>query len=222
MKEKLAYNDIAGRKTGRTEALSDGVFSIAMTLLVLDLKVPVTEAIHSEMDLLHQLGALGPRFLTYFASFMTLGIFWTGQSTQFAYIERGDRRLSWLSMLFLLFVSLLPFTTAFLSEHIHFKVAVGLYWLNILALGFALYIHWLCAYENNYLHLSGEDEKKSIDKAIRNRIVRGQLLYACGALLCFVNTYLSIIIIILVQLNYVFDFFGKKGKRKTQNTAGNN
>lgn len=211
------YNQIAGQKTARTEALSDGVFSIAMTLLVLDLKVPVAEAIHDEASLLHQLFALGPRFLTYFASFMTLGIFWTGQSTQFNYIERGDRRITWLSMLFLLFVSLVPFTTAFLSEHIHFKLAIGLYWLNILAMGAALYVHWLCAYENGYIRADA-GEKQNIDRAIRRRIIKAQALYACGALLCFVNTYLSICVIILIQLNYVLDFFGNS-KRKQDAAA---
>jgi uncharacterized membrane protein len=212
-KEKLVYNQIAGQKVQRMEALSDGVFAIALTLLVLDIKVPVSEMIHSERDLFNSLCTLTPKFLAYFLSFMTLGIFWTGQSAQHRYIERGDRNLNWISLFFLLFVSILPFTTAFLSEYIHFKMAIGLYWLNIFALGLMLYIHWGYAARHGYVDLP-EEERSGIDKAIRRRILISQSMYACGALLCFVNNYLSIGVIILIQLNYAlaFGFMSKKSR----------
>lgn len=188
------------------EAISDGVFAIALTLLVLDIKVPVSESIKTEGDLLQALCGLMPRLLSYFLSFMTLGIFWTGQSVQFSNINQYDRHLNWISLFFLLFVSLLPFTTAFLSEHIHFKLSIGLYWLNILALGVMLYIHWNYAYKHNYTVAVGS-EKEGINRAVRRRIVIAQTLYLFGALLCFVSTYLSIAVIVLVQLNYAFAFF---------------
>ena len=210
-KSKLSYNQLAGQKVGRIEAISDGVFAIALTLLVLDIKVPVSEAIHSEKALFDSLCGLMPRFLAYFLSFMTLGIFWTGQAAQYIYIERSDRNLNWISLFFLLFVSVLPFTTGFLSEYISFRLAIGLYWLNILALGLMLYVHWDYAYTHGYVDLP-EESRQAIDKAIRRRIVIAQALYACGALLCFINSYLSIAVIILIQLNYALAFFFKKGK----------
>lgn len=212
MKKQLAYNQIAGQKLGRIEALSDGFFSIAMTLLVLDLKLPVSEALHAEADLLRQLAALGPKLLTYLVSFMTLGIFWMGQSAQFSNMHRTDRRLTWLSLLYLLFVSLVPFTTSFLGEHIHFKIAIAVYWLNIFCLGASLYLHWWCAYENDYISVGQGVDKTVLDKAMRRRIVIAQLLYLCGALLCFISTYLSIAFILAVQLNYAFAFFAGKNK----------
>lgn len=202
----ISYNKLAGQKINRMEAISDGVFAIALTLLVLDIKVPVSETIKTEGDLLQALCGLMPRLLSYFLSFMTLGIFWTGQSVQFSNINQYDRHLNWISLFFLLFVSLLPFTTAFLSEHIHFKLSIGLYWLNILALGVMLYIHWNYAYKHNYVVAAGS-EKEGINKAVRRRIVFAQTLYLFGALLCFVSTYLSIAVIVLVQLNYAFAFF---------------
>ena len=73
------YNRIAGQRITRIEALSDGVFAIAMTLLVLDIKVPISESITSEKQLIDTFLTLTPKLLTYFLSFMTLGIFWTGQ-----------------------------------------------------------------------------------------------------------------------------------------------
>ena len=76
------YNQIAGQSAERLAALSDGVFAVAMTLLVLDLRAPAAEVIHSERDLWHALLPLAPRLLMYMMSFMTLGIFWVGQQTQ--------------------------------------------------------------------------------------------------------------------------------------------
>jgi len=77
-----SYNRLAGHSVERLAALSDGVFAVAMTLLVLDLHSPVSQAVHSEYDLWRALVALSPRLLTYLMSFLTLGIFWAGQQTQ--------------------------------------------------------------------------------------------------------------------------------------------
>ncbi|MBE3557934.1 MAG: DUF1211 domain-containing protein [Ktedonobacteraceae bacterium] len=84
------YNRIAGQSLERLAALSDGVFAIAMTLLVLDLRVPAGEAIHSEQALWDTLLRLSPRLLTYLMSFLTLGIFWVGQQSQFNHLARSN------------------------------------------------------------------------------------------------------------------------------------
>lgn len=207
------YNQIAGQKVARTEAIADGVFAIAMTLLILDIRVPIAEGIKTEGDLLAAFCALTPKILTYFMSFMTLGIFWTGHSTQYTYIEKSDRHLGWLSLFILLFVSTIPFTTAFLGEFIHYKIAVGLYWLNILFLGITIYAHWSYAQRHGYLNLKPEEEAE-VDRAMRMRVIIAQMLYAFGAALCFINTYLSILVIVAVQMNYAFAFFSKFGSRK--------
>jgi len=94
-----------------------------------------------------------------------------------------------------------------------FKISIGLYWLNIFLLGLVIYVHWDYAYHHDYI--SGtENEKKLTDKLIRKRIVVAQSLYALGALLCFINNYLSIIFIILVQLNYALALFAKWSTKK--------
>ena len=70
------YNRIAGQNLERLAALSDGVFAVAMTLLVLDLRAPAAEAIHSERELAEALLVIAPRLVPYLMSFLTLGIFW--------------------------------------------------------------------------------------------------------------------------------------------------
>src|SRR5882757_5048163 len=107
-----SYNQITGQSLERLAALSDGVFAVAMTLLVLDLHVPAAEAVHSEQDLWTVLGHLAPRLVVYLMSFLTLGIFWVGQQTQLNNLARGDRDLAWINLGFLFGISLMPFSTS--------------------------------------------------------------------------------------------------------------
>ena len=195
------YNVFAGHDLRRTKALADGVFSIAMTILVLELSIPFFGSVQSEGDLWVVLLQIAPRLLVYFMSFITLGIFWTGHSLQYTFITESDRHLNWLSIFFLMFVALIPFSTAFLTEYVTFKLAIGVYWLNILILGIFTYVHWQYACKSGLI--SGEvPDFEEVDKSLRNRIITAQIFYAIAALMCFVSTYLSIAILIAIQLNY--------------------
>jgi uncharacterized membrane protein len=211
MPEEKNYNQLAGKKVQRIEAISDGVFAIALTLLVLDLKVPHSAGIKSEADLMNAFCSLTPQLLSYFLSFMTLGIFWTGQTVQFNYIEKSDRHLNWLSLFFLLFVSIIPFSTAFLSEHIEFRFALLIYWFNILSMGIVLYIHWNYAVKHGYVNLP-EAERKTVAYLVNKRIIVAQSLYAASMLFCFISTYISIALIVLIQLNYALALFHRQQK----------
>lgn len=201
------YNKLSGQTAGRIDAISDAVFGVAMTLLVLEIKIPEFEERITELELVAAFWGLMPKFLVYFLSFMTAGIFWTGQSAQFRYIRTSDRNLNWINLLFLLFVSTLPFSTAFLGDHITFKFSIFLYWLNVFLMGLMLYINWEYASRHNFITSEMRDV---VYEPIKKRIVTAQLLYFAGALLCFIDTYLSIAFIVAVQLNYAFVFFGNK------------
>ncbi len=193
------YNRIAGQNLERLAALSDGIFAVAMTLLVLDIHAPLSEAIHSERQLSHALMLLAPRLIMYLMSFLTLGIFWTGQQTQFNQLSQANRHFTWIHILFLAGVSLMPFSTSLLAEFIQFRIALVLYWANILLLGAVLYGSWRYA---RHAGLVKEETTLELTCAIERRIVIAQALYAAGAFLCLVNTYYSIAFIVLVQLNY--------------------
>jgi TMEM175 potassium channel family protein len=195
-----SYDHIAGQNAERLAALSDGVFAIAMTLLVLDLRAPGSQLIHTEHDLGHALLVLSPRLLMYMLSFMTLGIFWVGQQTQLNHLERSSRNLTWIHLAFLFLVTVVPFSTALLSEHISYRLALVVYWVNILLLGATLYWSWVCALGSG---LVKSDIPTNVSKAIKLRIVIAQSLYAVGMLLCVISNYLSIAFIVAVQLNYV-------------------
>lgn len=194
-----AYNRIAGQSLERISALSDGVFAVAMTLLVLDLHAPAAEAIHSEGDLQQKLLPLLPRLLAYLMSFLTLGIFWVGQQTQLNHFERANRNLAWIHLGFLFAVTLLPFTTSLLAEFIELRTALILYWLNVVLLGAMLVGSWLYA---SRFGLVKKDVPANMNRMVLGRIAVAQSLYAFATLLCLFSTYLSIGLIVLIQLNY--------------------
>jgi uncharacterized membrane protein len=193
------YDHVAGRSVERLAALSDGIFGVGMTLLVLDLRPPLIEVIHGEHGLASALVSILPQLVMYMMSFLTLCIFWVGQQTQLNHLERSDRHLTWINLAFLFAVTLLPFSTKLLAEFYAFRTALLEYWFNILLLGAGLYSTWGYAFRHSLLKA---DMPADVPAVVCRRIVAAQSLYALGALLCVIDTRVSIAAIVIVQLYY--------------------
>ena len=196
------YNQLAGTSVDRLSGISDGIFSVGMTLLVLGLGVPTLSAASTtEGELWNQLLKLGPNVLVYVMSFMTLGIFWVGQGTQLSQLARSNRHYVWIQLAFLLTVTLVPFSTALLAHFPNLRVALVEYWLNIVLLGATL----LAAAEYALRReLFQEAEQRDLARLFRGRILIAQALYAFATALSLVfSTWVSIALIALIQLNYV-------------------
>ena len=193
------YNILAGGEVGRIAALSDGLFAIAATILVLDFHTPEPADIHSEAELLRALAASAPRLLPWLLSLVTLGIFWLGQQTQLNQLERSNRDLTWLHFVFLAIVTVLPFSTRLLGDFLTFRTAFLVYWVNIALLGACLSVAWSYA---DHARLIREEAHGDISRAVKRRIVVAQSLYAIGALAALLNVTLGVTLILLIQLNY--------------------
>src|SRR3954451_25400247 len=134
----------AGRAdTARLEAFSDGVFSIAITLLVLELHVPEVEP----GRLWHGLVREWPQFAAYLSSFFVIGIMWVNHHSMFKQIRRSDRSLLFLNLLLLLWTALLPFPTALIARNlgeggIDAKVAEAVYGANFTLAAIASRLIW--------------------------------------------------------------------------------
>ena len=193
------YNQVAGdRSLDRIGALSDGLFAIAMTIIVLEIRVPDVQP-HTDAALLGAIGQLGPRFLTYFLSFLTLGIFWNAQHAQLNYVARADRNFAWLQLVYLSIVALMPFSTSLLAEFIDLRVAFLVYWLNLYLLGVGLYAAWWYA---NRADLLTADASPGVRYAFRRRIVVYQVAYGVGAVVAMlVGTLPALAWVLLTQLN---------------------
>jgi TMEM175 potassium channel family protein len=193
------YNQVAGGNLLRLTAISDGIFAVGMTLLVLGLAVPAVAAVKTEGDLLGQLRDLLPAVVTYFMSFLTLGIFWVGQQTQLSEVRRANRAYTWIHLLFLLSVTLVPFSTQLLARFHWSRIALIVYWLNIVVLGTAL----LAGAE--YANRSGlfpREAAPTLLRLVRRRVYGAQALYLVGLLLSVFDPHWSIGFIVAIQLNF--------------------
>jgi uncharacterized membrane protein len=193
------YNEIAAKSRLRLDALSDGIFGVAMTLLVLTLVVPTAIEVRDAGDLWRALLTLLPNVVTYFMSFMTLGIFWVAQETQLSEVERTDRDYTWIVLTFLLFVTFVPFSTALLAAYYQSWMAVVEYWFNIFLLGAVNTVAVEYAARNR---LFSAARRAVLLPAIRRRALIAQSLYAVATALSIFDTRISIAAIVLVQLNY--------------------
>ncbi|HEX2683791.1 MAG TPA: TMEM175 family protein, partial [Ferruginibacter sp.] len=124
---------------------SDAVFAIAITLLVIELKVPEIERAElTEGKLLDALGHLIPKFFGFVVSFMFIGIYWTVHHRLFGYVINYTPKLLRINLFFLFAVALMPFSTAFYSEYVmkHMITPVIFYTGNIILLGFFNLLMW--------------------------------------------------------------------------------
>ena len=129
----------------RLAALTDGVFAIVMTLLVLEIGVPeiAPSSLHAELP--GRLLELWPKLLSYAISFIILGLFWYMHHLAFHYIKRSDNGLIWLNIFFLMFVALIPFSTSLFGSYPTEQLPLVIYAVNIV-LGLVIrFILWTYA-----------------------------------------------------------------------------
>ena len=200
-----AYNELSGRDLERLKTLADGVFAVAMTLLVLDLRLP--GSVGSNHDLWSALGDMGPQLAAYALSFTMLGTFWLAEHTLLRQCRDSDRPLVWGCLAFLFFVTTLPFSASVLADHTDLALAVGLYWFNLAMLG--LFLAWQLVHavrvglDQNAPTKSLRGRDRAAFLLVRRRLVLAQALYAVAALLALASPQVAIGALAVVQLFFV-------------------
>ncbi len=135
----------------RLEAFIDGVFAIAMTILVLNIEVPDDLIISGSGDLLIALQKTIPLFFNYVISFVILGSMWVSNNNQFRYIKITNKRHLWLYLWTLMFVVLVPFSTSLMGYYPGLIVAELFFHLNLLCIGILSILKWNYILRNQYL-----------------------------------------------------------------------
>ena len=158
---------------GRIEALTDGIFAVAMTLLVLDLKLPQTLAGIDDAGLREALIALLPKLESYVISFLVLCIFWLGHHRLMHLVRGVDHLFLWRNLLFILFITFVPFTTSLMGEYRGLDDAPVVYGVNLALILVAQYLMWRRA----LFHLMEVDREQA---AARWQVVRNRYLIAFG------------------------------------------
>ena len=127
----------------RLEAMSDGVFAIAMTLLVLEIRMPEgLSRTSTNEDVLRAVFHIWPEFVAYLISFILLGAMWMGHHNVFHSLKKVDRATIWLNLNYLLWVCLMPFSTNLYSKHMSTQTGVMAYWLNVFLAGASMALLW--------------------------------------------------------------------------------
>jgi len=142
---------VRGLSKNRIEALIDGIFSVALTLLVLDIKLPENMTFGSNLALWQYLVALERRFAIYAISFVVIGIYWVAHHVQFHYVRYTDRRLLWINMFFLLLISFVPFATDLVGDHERLVLPCEIYGVTLLLLSGVAYLHLRYLARHSYL-----------------------------------------------------------------------
>jgi uncharacterized membrane protein len=186
------------KETGRIEAFSDGVFAFAITLLVLYLKDPV---LSGGENLLQGLADQWPTFFAFVTSFMTILIMWIGHHEMFSYIVRADRRFMFLNGFLLFFVTLTPFTTSLVADHILSSdsgTAAVVYSGSFLLLGVAWNLLWRHA--SGPSKLIAEDITAAEVKTFTRNFYVGPVCYAVALLIALVSGIASVVLILAVAV----------------------
>ena len=191
-------NQNSGLTTERIQGLSDGVFAIAMTLLVLEFKVP--EGLTTQ-GLKVALSNLWPQLVSYIISFMVLAVYWIGQHTQFVSIKFSDRRLLWINVFFLMSIAFLPFSTALFGGYPREHVAIIEYGANLILAGIFLYWNW--AYATNGHRLVAPDLDHRIIAVAKFRILIGIIFYFVAVAVSFISINVSIVMFIILPILYM-------------------
>ena len=126
---------------GRIEALTDGIFAVAMTLLVLDLRLPEARGL-DDAGLRSALVALLPKLESYVISFLVLCVFWLGHHRLMHLVRGVDHLFLWRNLLFILFITFVPFTTSLMGEHRDLDDAPLVYGVNLALILAAQFLMW--------------------------------------------------------------------------------
>jgi uncharacterized membrane protein len=191
--------------TRRIEAFSDGVFAIAATLLVLDLRLPGPGT--SGHSVTYQLLHAWPQYFAYGVSFLTIGIMWMNHHTALAHVRRVDRPLLVLNLLLLMAVVAIPFPTALVAEHLHdagAAAAAVTYGLVMIAMSFGFAGLWLYVVSH-----AGKLGAGSQEPALRQSVPRftgGLVVYVAGTLVgAFVSAVAALVIFGVLAVYYLFE-----------------
>jgi uncharacterized membrane protein len=186
----------------RLEALSDGVFAIACTLLVLEIDIPRLKPGLSLAEQWHEFSELIPSLIAFGFSFLNILVFWTNHDAINKVIVRYDTKTTYLNIIFLLFISLIPFTTAFIARNIDSFLANACY--GIVLFLASLFGCW------TYHHLAFKaklflpEVSMASRKKISRQVVSGPFLFIIAIAAGLFNNYISLIIYALIPVSFMF------------------
>lgn len=183
--------------TKRLETLVDGIFAIAMTLLVLGLAVPQLNGSLSNTIILNSYYNLIPNFFAMILSFFLLAVFWNGHHRIFNQIEMINNTLLWINVIWLLFIILVPFSASSLGQYGSYMLPNVIFNINMLGIGIFLYLNTYYAIRKNFI------KKETVKFKQRKRVNIGFIFISLLALFFSFTlpSWSSILYLLIIPLN---------------------
>ena len=192
---------LPGLSPGRVEAFSDGVMAIAITLLILDVKVPLA----AEGELTSKLAHQWPSYAAYAVTFLIIGIMWVNHHFMFDRVRAVTRSLLYLNILLLMGIAFLPFPTALLAEYLredaNSHIAAAVYSATMVAIGVGFVALWWHLAHHPEL-LEGESDVVVVRSSMR-RAALGPVIYGATIGLAFVSAPACLVVYALMALYFM-------------------
>jgi uncharacterized membrane protein len=193
---RLLHRGVPGNE--RMTAFSDGVFAIAITLLVLELHVPTSVP---PAGLIALVPEFLPRLAGHVITFAILGIYWVGHHNMFLHIKRHDRTLLWLNNLFLLFVAAMPFPTGLIVQHPYDRLAVIVYAGTLVCAGLSLELIWL--YATHRRQMVSHDIDPELVTFVHRRVLLAPMIYLLAIGVSFASIMAAKVLFVVVAVAYI-------------------
>ncbi len=187
-----------GLGMARVTALTDGVFAIVLTLLVLDLRPPQAR---TDAQLLNQLHELAPALITFVVSFAIVSVFWYGHHMEAHWIRRSDRIHLGITLVLLLTICFVPFSAALLGRNQQLPLAATVYGANLCLAGVARYLHW--RYATHGWRLVDETMDSQLITHVRRVFLLVVFLYVVAIAIAWLSTIAAIICLALIPILYI-------------------
>ena len=193
---------IRGFEKNRLEALIDGIFAVALTLLVLDIKLPENIAYADNDALWARLLSLERHFVIYIISFIVIGMYWIAHHIQFHFLRYTDRSLIWINMLFMLLISFLPFATDLIGDNETLVLPCVVYGFAMLALSGLSY--WHVEYLARHPWLASPELTSLVVGLLRRRIALFIVVPLLSMLVAFYSTHFSLYVYMVLICAHFF------------------
>jgi len=183
--------------TNRLETLTDGLFAIAMTILVVTIEIPMGP-IHTSQLFLQTTGEILPKYIVYFLSFLILACFWINHHILFL-IKKANMTLIWINVFWLMFIALVPLSTSLIAQFPQYQLSQVIFDVNILVVGLFAYMIWKYSVDHDLIL----EKVKPYDPYIKRITLFTPAIVILSMLISFINLKWSLLILFMIPVLFV-------------------
>ncbi|EKF86971.1 TMEM175 family protein [Methanobacterium formicicum] len=183
--------------TNRLETLTDGLFAIAMTILVVTIEIPMGP-IHTSQLFLQTTGEILPKYVVYFLSFLILAGFWINHHILFL-IKKANMTLIWINVFWLMFIALVPLSTSLIAQFPQYQLSQVIFDVNILVVGLFAFMIWKYSVDHDLIL----EKVKPYDPYIKRITLFTPAIVILSMLISFINLKWSLLILFMIPVLFV-------------------